>query len=87
MILTDLRGYLQTRRQASLSEIALHFDADPEVLRGMLEIWVRKGRLLRQPATAACGGSCRQCDPASTEFYVWVDGAVRTPPLPGCSVG
>ena len=85
MILTDLRGYLQTRRRASLSEIALHFDADPGVVRGMLEVWVRKGRLLRQRATAACGESCQQCDPASTEFYVWVDGLARTPPAPGCA--
>lgn len=71
MILSDLRDYLRQRGQASLQDMALHFDADPEALRGMLEHWIRKGKVTRQTAKASCGDSCTQCDPATVEIYVW----------------
>lgn len=71
MILSDLRDYLRQREQASLQDMALHFDADPEALKGMLEHWIRKGKVTRQTAKASCGDSCTQCDPASVEIYVW----------------
>ena len=71
MILSDVRSYLEQRGQATLADIALHFDADPDAIRGMLEIWMRKGRIHRRMATAACGSRCSQCDPATTEVYVW----------------
>jgi len=73
MILSDIRRYLEQRGQASLAEIALHFDADPEAVRGMLAVWQRKGRVRQRRASAACGSSCSQCDPAATEIYVWED--------------
>ncbi len=38
-----------------------HLDADPEAVRGMLEHWMRKGRVRRHLAGAACGG-CSQCE-------------------------
>jgi len=86
MILSDVRRYLEQRGQATLADMALHFDADPDAIRGMLEIWMRKGRIHRRMATAACGSRCSQCDPAATEIYVWgtaEDGT--TPSLPtGC---
>lgn len=73
MILADIRDYLRQRGQATLSDIALHFDADPDAVRGMLEIWVRKGKVRKQLATQSCGSSCSQCDPARTEIYSWGD--------------
>ncbi|VAW72807.1 hypothetical protein MNBD_GAMMA14-1043 [hydrothermal vent metagenome] len=78
MILSDIRHYLEARGQATLADIALHFDADPDAVRGMLEVWIRKGRLHRHRATAACGSSCHQCDPAATEIYVWGAGTDAT---------
>lgn len=71
MILSDIRHYLEQRGQATLADIALHFDADPDAIRGMLEVWIRKGRIRRRMATASCGSSCSQCDPAATEIYSW----------------
>jgi putative ferrous iron transport protein C len=71
MILSDIRRYLEQRGQASLSDIALHFDADPDAVRGMLEAWIRKGKVIKRSSTASCGSSCQSCDPASTELYVW----------------
>lgn len=70
-MLTELKGYLIERRAASLSEIAVHFAADPDALRPMLEQWIRKGKV-RRSGGARCGG-CVSCAPADIEFYEWVE--------------
>lgn len=72
MILSEVRDYLRTRGQVSLSDVALHFDVTPDVARGMLDVWVRKGKAQKHSAGgASCGSSCNQCDPATVEMYVW----------------
>jgi len=71
MILSQIRDYLSHRGQATLAEMALHFDTDPEALRGMLRQWERKGRVERRSLEADCGSRCNRCDPAMRELYVW----------------
>ena len=71
MILSDIRDYLKQRGQCTLSDIALHFDTDADAVRGMLDIWVRKGKVEKSSATESCGTSCQSCDPAATEVYTW----------------
>ena len=71
MILSDIRDYLQDRGQSTLADIALHFDIEPDAARGMLDLWIKKGKLQRRSATASCGTSCSQCDTAATEIYIW----------------
>ncbi len=73
MILSQVRDYLKQRGQCTLSDIALHFDTDADAVRGMLDIWVRKGKVEKRSATASCGTSCQSCDPAATEVYFWCD--------------
>ena len=90
MILSEIRDYLKERGQASLQDLALHFDADPDALRGMLAHWIRKGQVTRRSAAAACGSSCTQCDPTSVELYVWRDSLSDEQAVPlvrdlGCS--
>jgi len=88
MILSDIRDYLKQRRQCTLNDIALHFDTDADAVRGMLAVWIKKGKVSRQNATASCGTSCQSCDPATTEIYFWVEPATQSPikvdlPVPG----
>lgn len=71
MILSDIRSYLAEKGQVTLSDVALHFDITPDAARGMLEVWVRKGKVSRRSVSASCGSSCSQCAPAATEVYVW----------------
>jgi hypothetical protein len=71
MILSDIRAYLRQRGQATLADMALHFDTDPDALRGMLEVWMRKGKVQKRSATASCGSGCDRCDSAATEIYAW----------------
>ncbi|MBL4712776.1 MAG: FeoC-like transcriptional regulator [Gammaproteobacteria bacterium] len=73
MILSDIRDYLKQRNQCTLSDIALHFDTDADAARGMLDIWIRKGKVEKSYVTASCGTSCQACDPAATEVYIWCE--------------
>ncbi|VAW50160.1 hypothetical protein MNBD_GAMMA06-1711 [hydrothermal vent metagenome] len=76
MILSQVRDYLKKRGQCTLSDIALHFDTDANAVRGMLEIWIKKGKVEKQSATASCGTSCQSCDPAATEVYTWHESGI-----------
>lgn len=73
MILSDIRRYLQQRGQSTLADLCAHFDADPDAMRGMLQVWVRKGTVLKQAVNASCGSSCTKCDPSATEIYACSD--------------
>lgn len=73
MILSEVRDYLKQRSQCTLSDIALHFDSDADAVRGMLEVWIRKGKVEKRSATDSCGTSCQSCDPAATEIYSWCE--------------
>jgi hypothetical protein len=68
MILSDLRDYLATRGRTSLVDLRARFQVDDDALRGMLDVWIRKGRVRRLDAT--CSGCCG-CG-GSAEVYEWV---------------
>lgn len=70
MILQELQTYLQTHSHPSLDELMHHFQSDADVLRAMLNLLIRKGRV-RQLVSKACG-SCHCCTPESLECYEWV---------------
>lgn len=87
MILSQVRDYLKQRGQCSLSDIALHFDTDANAVRGMLDIWIKKGKVEKRSATESCGTSCQSCDPAATEVYIWRESNTRNKfnvNIPGC---
>jgi len=85
MILSDIRGYLEERGQASLADISLLFDVEPDAVRGMLAVWERKGKVRREKLNASCGSSCGQCDPVATEVYVWLGSTFDINRIPVCS--
>lgn len=72
MILSDIKRYLETRGQASLNELALHFDVDPDAMRGMLARWIDKGKVARTVAPGGCRKGCRSCGCGNDlEIYAW----------------
>ncbi len=71
MILSDLKNYVKSRRQVSLRDAALHFDVEPEAIRGMLEFWVSKGKISKHVNDAGCGGDCACSFKEDQELYVW----------------
>jgi len=70
-MLVDVRNYLTDRGRASLRDLAWHFQVEPDAMRGMLEHWIRKGKVTREPTCRPCGSGCCACDPELTEFYLW----------------
>lgn len=70
MSLTDIRTYLVENGRATLPAMARHFDADAEVLRGMLDIWIRKGRVRLCPPEDHCDG-CTACLTRCVDVYEW----------------
>lgn len=71
MILSEIADFLQERHQASLADIARHFNAEPSAVRGMLEVWIAKGKVKKLKTFSACTNSCSQCSPDSIEWYAW----------------
>ncbi|WP_246237695.1 FeoC-like transcriptional regulator [Caldichromatium japonicum] len=69
-MISELSIFLRAHRRAALKDLAHRFDADPEALRGMLELMERKGLVRRLPPGTTCAGCC-QCDPAAIELYEW----------------
>lgn len=73
MILSEIRDYLRSNGQAAVIDMAWHFDVEPDAIRGMLEHWIRKGKVEKLPDGTGCDGGCHMCDPESVEIYQWVE--------------
>ncbi len=72
MNLMELKQYLIKVKITSLSSLVVCFNADPDVLREMLKLWMRKGCVRQCLKTPACGTSCGKCSSMTTEIYEWV---------------
>ena len=57
--------------KAAVYDLAVHFDTDPEAIRGMLGELERRGKVRRLPVGTPCGGGCSKCDPGTVELYQW----------------
>lgn len=73
MILTKIKQHLKNERLVSLFDLATRFNLEPEIIREMLRLFIRKGNLREQKKTSRCGTKCAKCHPAMTEMYEWVD--------------
>lgn len=71
MILKELKEYVKTNQQVSLKDIAIHFDAEPEAVKGMLDFWIRKGKIRHYASSSVCGGSCSCSQQENNEVYEW----------------
>lgn len=71
MILRDIKEYLSQQQTASLAELSLHFNVNPDAMRGMLDHWIRKGKLSKLPHEKSCS-SCCGCHSQKLEMYRWV---------------
>ena len=70
-MLADLKRYLRERPMASLADIALYLDVEPDLAGAMLERWISKGSVKRIVSPRTCGG-CDLCQPGTQELYQWV---------------
>lgn len=68
-MLSEIRRHLQEQGTVSLADLSRHLHADPAAVEGMIDHWIRKGKVCEVPL--ACGG-CTQCDPATVRMYRWL---------------
>lgn len=72
MDLIHLKHYLRNRKITPIQDAAHYFQVDVETVRPLLQVWINKGKVRRQPGTTvACKGCCK-CDPATIELYEWI---------------
>lgn len=79
MILFALRDYLKQHKTASLQDLTQHVQSDPEVVRSMLEQWIRKGHVYRITTQSTQCGNCTHCNPLAFELYGWGQEATSRP--------
>ena len=73
MTLSALKTYMQDNHVVSINDLTAHFDMDPDTLRDMLEILIRKGQVRKiHDADVHCG-TCAQCHLLMAELYEWVE--------------
>ncbi|MEG6508984.1 FeoC-like transcriptional regulator [Methyloligella sp. 2.7D] len=79
MLLLDLKSYLESHTPVSMMDLTAHYRVEPDALRGMLDHWIRKGKLKRLDFGSTCqacphGGACGACCASCFEMYQWLDG-------------
>lgn len=68
----QIKKYLKQRGIVPLQDIAFHFKSEIDIIRPMLDIWVRKGKAKKQAGDLGCQKGCCKCDPAMIETYKWI---------------
>lgn len=71
---SEVKSYLTDRKIATLGDIALHFDMEPDAVRGILDIWIMKGRVRIHQSDDCQGGCCGSgCgDHGNKDIYEWL---------------
>lgn len=72
MILAELRNLLQTQKAMNLWQLTKCLHVEPELMRDMLQHWIRKGKVLKCPLMPGCVSKCGKCNPMLSEIYQWV---------------
>ena len=78
-MLMQIRDYCAQRGLVSLQDLVMHFQVEADVMRQMLEHWIRKGTVCKHMPCGTCGSGCGSCNAALSEFYQWVDLAAARP--------
>lgn len=72
MSLIDIKKYLMQVKIVSLASISVYFNVEPNLMRDMLNHWIRKGCVKQCLRTNSCGTKCVKCKPELTEIYEWL---------------
>ncbi|OPX40070.1 MAG: hypothetical protein B1H11_01210 [Desulfobacteraceae bacterium 4484_190.1] len=74
MILSDVKKYLIQQKKVTLDNICIHFNTEPEAMRGMLDQWIRKKKIQKITCQGGCSMTCSKCgDKNDIEIYEWIN--------------
>ena len=71
MILSNIKEYFSEHPAAALSDLSIRFNVEPDAMRGMLEHWIRKGKLRKLDHSSSCSNCCSNCKSDHLEIYEW----------------
>jgi len=71
VLLTRVRDEIKREGRISLKALALRMRHEPALVRDLVTVWCRKGRVKALPTGERCGG-CVLCETEALEFYEWV---------------
>ncbi|CAK7045816.1 FeoC-like transcriptional regulator [Saezia sanguinis] len=69
---SELRDYLKQHHQASLADLAIHFNSDPQAVKAAMHTWIRKGMASETSASSGCAKGCCECKPENITVYRWL---------------
>lgn len=69
-LIQQLKMHLIEARSANILELSRLIQVDVAVVRDILQVFMRKGYVQRNPLPAKCG-QCTKCNPLINEIYVW----------------
>jgi len=72
MILSEIRDFFKWQSVVSLSDLSLHFAVEPDAMRGMLDQWIRKGKVQKLDQEEKCSNCCG-CNLEHPEIYTWTE--------------
>jgi len=72
VILIDVKNYLSQKQTATLQELSLHFQRDPDFIRQLLSHWIKKGIISPAEKPIGCGTRCTQCRPEIAQVYRFI---------------
>ncbi|MGL1930918.1 MAG: FeoC-like transcriptional regulator [Desulfotalea sp.] len=72
IILSKIKKYLKQREQASLEEVAIHFNSDPGATEEMLGLLMRKGVIEMHTSEGHGCNGCGKCLNSKLRIYHWV---------------
>ncbi|MGI9276970.1 MAG: FeoC-like transcriptional regulator [Endozoicomonas sp.] len=70
-MLIEVKSYVSGRGACTLAELSTHFDVSPDALRGMLDHWIRKGKMVCEQS--GCSKGCMSCTLEQLETYRWTE--------------
>nr|WP_230206128.1 FeoC-like transcriptional regulator [Coxiella endosymbiont of Amblyomma americanum] len=71
-----MKDFLKKRKTISLQELTSYFCKNPQIIRCMLEHWIRKGKVSRLIIkSVSCNNNkrCQSCLSQISETYQWID--------------
>ncbi len=72
MILSEIKNFFKKQSVVSLTDLSLHFAVEPDAMRGMLDQWIRKGKVQKLEQEGKCSNCCG-CNADYPEIYRWTE--------------
>ena len=72
MTLADLKHFLQLNKVASLNDLTVQFDTDPDTIKDMVNVWIRKGKVRKVEDLNIGCGKCCACKVTQDDIYEWI---------------